>query len=50
MTFTQQSEVCWSYIYGESYAAYLKITATYTATTRGTLLKNVLCYKKFEGY
>jgi len=38
MTFTQQSEVYWSYIYGDCYAAYLKLTANYTAATRGTLL------------
>lgn len=50
MTFTQQSEVCWSHICGDCYVAYLKITATYTAATRGTLLPNVLYYKKLEGY
>jgi hypothetical protein len=50
MTFTQQSEVWWSCIYGECYAAYLKITATYTAATRGTLLPNVLNCKKLKGY
>jgi len=37
MTSTQKIEVCWSYIYGDCNAAYPKITAAYTAETRGTL-------------